>query len=176
MHLRHCEQSFLYAPKILHTDIRLTCSMQLCRITTFLLASTSACQNVRWYLHFTSRQRSSSKTPVFSCREVYFNSLLATLNAREFIRDGKSTRSIGTFGSGSGNGATGGSYPMPRIVTIGGSSASETRKSLGSSSPHSPARAEFDYVVEKVSFQAALCFVLKLTKLLSFPFPFLLRQ
>lgn len=101
-----------------------------------------------FYFSLSKRMRHSfTFIPQYEVRSlnfaVYFNSLLATLNARDLIRDGKTTRSLGTYSASSGVGA----YPMPRIVTIG--SASGAMKSLASSPPSSPVRGEFNFM-EKV--------------------------
>lgn len=67
---------------------------------------------------------------------VYFNSLLATLNARDKLRGGIYTRSGGT-NSGGADGAN--VYQMPRVVTI-----SNGTKSFGSVAQSSLAQPEFD--------------------------------
>lgn len=114
--------------------------MLLCRATMSSSGSTSVFQSVR--------NRNSSLCPsVHNSSLVYFNSLLATLNARGLFRDGKYTRSVGGYSGSTGAGA----YPMPRVVAIG--SASDARKSLGSSPPSSPAHGEFE-LAEKVRFSA----------------------
>ncbi|THH00807.1 hypothetical protein EW145_g7026 [Phellinidium pouzarii] len=75
----------------------------------------------------------------FSLSKLYFNSFLATLNARDRLRDGLSRHANGGGGPGA--------YQMPRIVSVGSPGASKHAASFGTINmgPSSPTREDFGF-------------------------------
>ncbi|KAL5483634.1 hypothetical protein ACEPAI_8866 [Sanghuangporus weigelae] len=71
----------------------------------------------------------------FSLPKLYFNALLAMLNARERLREGSSN---------SGSSGGGGAYRLPRILSVSSPGTTKHAGSFGTVVPASPARNEFN--------------------------------